>query len=273
VEGVGEIGGYALGEQLGEGATGVVYRARSAVGDEVAVKVLRPEQAGDTVARQRFRREARIAGGTDSPHVVPVLDTGEAAGTVFIVLPLYRDGSLARRLRERTRLGLDETMALAAQLGRGLDALHDRGVLHRDVKPSNVLLDGERAALADFGLARAADSTRMTRDGQLLGTAHYLAPELIEGAEASRASDLYALGCVLYECLVSEPPFTGRSPAELGYAHLVEPPANPCTRRPELPPGVGLTLLTALAKNPAERPTTGTALARMLHLARTSPPA
>jgi serine/threonine protein kinase len=272
VDGGRTIGRYRLEEELGQGATGVVYRATGDDGSEVALKLLRPEHAQEGVARSRFLREARIAGEIDSPHVASVLEAGEAAGTVYLVLPLYRGGSLAERLRERKRLGLDETVAIAAQLGRGLDALHEHGVLHRDVKPSNVLLDADTAALTDFGLARAADSTRMTREGQLLGTALYLAPELIEGADAARASDIYALGCVLYECLVSEPPFGGRSPAEVGFAHLVEGPPNPCERRPDLPPEVGSALLTALSKSPTERPTTATALARMLHLARTPRP-
>jgi serine/threonine protein kinase len=266
-------GGYRLGELLGQGASGVVYRASAPDGTEVAVKLLRPERAGDALARRRFAREARIAAAIDSPHVAPVLETGESDGAAYIVLPLYRDGSLAGRLRARGRLDPDDTAALAAQLGKGLDALHAAGVLHRDLKPSNVLLDGEVAALADFGLARATDSTRVTRDGHPLGTAHYLAPELIEGEDASRASDLYALGCVLYECLVSEPPFTGRSAAELGFAHLVEPTPDPRARRPELSAGVALALLTALEKSPTARPTSATALARMLHLARTAAPA
>jgi serine/threonine protein kinase len=266
------IGRYRLDEELGQGATGVVYRATRDDGGEVALKLLRPEHAQDTIARSRFLREARIAGEIESPHVAPVLDAGEAGGTVYLVLPLYRSGSLAERLRERTSLGVDETVALAAQLGRGLDALHERGILHRDVKPSNVLLDGDTAALADFGLARGNDSTRMTRDGQLLGTTLYLAPELIEGADATRASDVYALGCVLYECLVSEPPFGGRSPAEVGFAHLVEDPPDPRERRPELPAEVAAALLTSLSKSPSERPTTATALARMLHLGHTPRP-
>jgi serine/threonine-protein kinase len=269
MEGRTEVTGYRLGEVLGEGATGVVHRAIAPDGTEVAMKLLRAEHAGDTVARRRFEREARIATEIDSPYLVPVLETGNG----FIVLQLYRDGSLARRLADRGRLGLDEAVALAAQLGKGLDALHARGVLHRDVKPSNVLLDGETAALADFGLARGLDSTRMTRDGQTLGTALYLAPELIEGADATPAADIYALGCVLYECLVSEPPFTGRSAAELGFAHLVEPPPDPRERRPELSADVAFALLTTLRKSPTERPTTATAFARMLHLARSSAPA
>jgi eukaryotic-like serine/threonine-protein kinase len=263
------VGRYRLGRLLGEGALGLVYEAVGEDGTAVAVKVLRPERAEDAAARARFVREARLAARIESRHVVPVLEVGES----YLVLPYYPRGSLARRLEEGT-LGLDRTVRLAAELGRGLDALHEHGILHRDVKPSNVLLaeDGT-AALADFGLARASDSTRITRDGQLVGTPHYLAPELIEGAEATRASDLYALGCLLYECVAGDPPFTGDRPAEIGFAHLAEPPPDPRVRRPELSKDVALALLAALEKDPQARPTSGTALARLLHVARSASPA
>jgi serine/threonine-protein kinase len=166
---------------------------------------------------------------------------------------------------------VDETVELAAQLARGLDELHRRGIVHRDVKPSNVLFDTDgRAALSDFGLARAVDSTRLTREGQLLGTPHYLAPELIEGAEATPASDVYALGCLLYECVAGAPPFATRRLTELGFAHLAEPAPDPRDHRPDLPAGVAAALLAALEKDPAARPTTATALARMLSSSRTS---
>jgi serine/threonine-protein kinase len=188
-------------------------------------------------------------------------------------MPFLGDGSLAGRLRTLGQLSLAETVALAAQLGRGLDALHDVGVLHRDVKPSNVLLDGDgRAALSDFGLARTADSTRLTSAGQLLGSLHYLAPELIQCGAATPASDVYALGCLLYECLTGAPPFTGRSPAEIGFAHLAESPPDPRRCRPELPGEIVAALGAALEKDPGARPTSGTALARMLHVARNAQP-
>jgi serine/threonine protein kinase len=263
------IGRYRLRRLLGEGALGLVYEAVGEDGAVVAVKVLRPEWADDAVARARFLREARLAARIESRHVVPVLEVGES----WLVLPYFPRGSLAGRLREEGRLRLDRTVRLAAELGRGLDALHDRGILHRDVKPSNILLaeDGT-AALSDFGLARASDSTRITHDGQLVGTPHYLAPELIEGAEATRASDLYALGCLLYECVAGEPPFTGR-PAEIGFAHLAEAPPDPRERRPDLSEDVTVALVAALEKDPQARPTSGTALARMLHVARSASPA
>jgi eukaryotic-like serine/threonine-protein kinase len=260
-----EIGRYHTLELLGEGATGAVYRA--ADGErEVALKVLR---SSDPVAARRFEREARLAAAARSRHLVPVLEHGEG----YVVMPLYRGGSLATRLRREGPQALRAVVDLAAQLGRGLDSLHEQGVIHRDVKPSNVLLDETgTAALSDFGVARGEGSTQLTREGQLVGTLHYLAPELIEGAPASSASDIYALGCLLYECLTGAPPFSGRADAELGYAHLVEPPPDPRTRRPDLPDDAGRAVLTALAKKPSQRPTSATALARMLHLAHRSEP-
>jgi serine/threonine-protein kinase len=257
------IGRYRLGPVVGEGATGVVHRCTDGE-REVAVKLLRDR---DPVVEKRFEREARLAGRAESRHLVPVLDVGDG----YIVMPFYRGGTLAERLAAERRLSLDETVELAAQLGKGLDALHACSVVHRDVKPSNVLFDGNGvAALADFGLARGADSTQLTRDGQLVGTVHYLAPELIEGEPATPASDIYALGCVLYECLAGDPPFTGRGAAELGFAALHEPPPDPRERRPDLPADIVLGLLTMLEKNPTHRPTSGTAAARTLHLARSS---
>jgi serine/threonine-protein kinase len=265
------IGPYRLEELLGEGAAGLVFAARAESGGRVALKLLRPELAADTVMVARFEREARLARDLETPHVVPVLELGQSKNVTYLAMPYYSGGSLAHRLRTLGPLVLDDAAGLAAQLGRGLDALHGRGILHRDVKPSNVLLDGEgTAALADFGLARGAESTRLTADGQLLGTPHYLAPELIEGAEATRQSDVYALGCVLYECLAGEPPFAGRGAAEVGFAHLTEAPPDPRERRPGLPEGAAHAVLAALEKDPAARPTTATALAHMLRIGRSS---
>jgi len=267
------VAGYRLERLIGEGASGVVFAALDERDATVALKLLRPDLAKDAALRARFAREARLAGDLQSKHVVPILEHGESEGVVYLVLPLYAGGSLLARLRTRGRLEVDETAELAAQLARGLDALHGRGIVHRDLKPGNVLFTADgTAAIADFGLARAADSTRLTLDGQLLGTPHYVAPELIEGREATPASDLYALGCVLYECVVGEPPFAAHRVTELGFAHLMTPPPDPRERRPELTADFALALLNALEKNPTARPTTPTALARMLHLARTARP-
>jgi serine/threonine protein kinase len=269
-----EIGRYRLERLLGEGATGLVYSATDDEGQRVAVKLLRAERAADTASHARFVREARAVQEAASRHLVPILDLGEAGGLTYLVMPYYEGGSLAQRISAQGRLGIEETVELAAQLGRGLDELHRRGVLHRDVKPSNVLLDTAGvAALSDFGLARGPDWTRLTAEGQILGTPHYLAPELIEGLEATEASDVYALGCVLYECLVGEPPFAGRGIAAVGFAHLAEPPPDARERRREISAGLADAVLSALEKNPRARPTSGTALARMVHLGRSAQPA
>jgi serine/threonine protein kinase len=268
------LGPYRLLAAVGQGATGLVFRAQAEDGAEVALKVLRPDRAGHVVARARFQREGRLAGRLASRHLVPILEVSEADGLSYLVMPYYAGGSLADAFRAHGPLPLDRTLTLAAELGQGLDSLHAGGVLHRDVKPSNVLLDeAGSAALADFGLALAEDWTKVTSPGQLLGTARYLAPELIEGAEATRESDLYALACVLYEAATGRPPFDGRDAAELAFAHLVEPPPDPRDLRPELPQALAEALVAALEKEPAARPTSGTALARMLHVARTAPPA
>jgi serine/threonine-protein kinase len=266
------VGPYRIERVLGEGAVGVVVAA-ARDGEQFALKVLRPQQAGDAAVLARFRREASLARGIDPRHVVPILDVGESSGVTYLAMPYYDGGSLADRLLDRGALGIDETLDLAAGLGRGLDELHRRGIVHRDVKPSNVLLDSvDVPALSDFGLARAADSTRLTADGQIVGTPHYLAPELIEGEEATSASDIYALGCVLYECLTGRPPFAGRSVAAVGFAHLAEQPPDPRELRAGVSAELAEALLLPLEKDPGSRPTSGTALARLLHAGRSASP-
>jgi serine/threonine protein kinase len=255
------IDGYLLQEVIGEGASGVVHLAVTPAGVRAAVKMLRPERMRDATARTRFVREARLMAQVESRHIVSILDVGETGDTVYLAMPFYEHGSLAGK----GPLPLADVVALASQIGRGLDALHEHSIVHRDVKPSNVLLahDGT-AALTDFGLALAADSTRVTDTGVLLGTPHYLAPELIAGGDATKQSDIYALGCVLYELIAGHPPFADATrPTELSFAHLAQPV-------PEIhgaPTDVTLALQSALAKEPAERPTSATALARMLYLA------
>jgi len=259
VPGLQRLGEYELEDELGQGATGVVYRARSAKGDLVALKVLRPVLAGDATFRARLARELRIATEVRHEHLVSILDTGEADGQPYLAVELVASGSLADRLRHGP-LRLDEMLRVIAEIGAGLDALHAQGIVHRDVKPSNIMLRASgSAALTDFGLAKGAASTLLTRPGQVLGTLDYLAPEVVRGEEATSASDLYALGCVAFECLAGRPPFADRSLFGVGTAHLEDEPPEP-----PAPLDVAWVLLRALEKDPAARPPTATTYARLL---------
>ncbi len=253
------LGDYELEAELGQGATGVVYRARSRDGDLVALKLLGQAFAGDDAFRVRFMRELRIAKEVRHRHLVSILDAGEADGRPYLVLELLTGGSLADRLRPHP-LPLEGMLRLVAEIGAGLDALHRQGIVHRDVKPSNIMFrDDGSAALTDFGLAKGAAYTVLTRPGQVLGTLDYLAPELVRGKEATPASDLYALGCVAFECLAGRPPFADRSLFGVGAAHLADEPPDP-----PAPPEVSWTLLRALEKDPAARPPTSTTYAHLL---------
>ena len=256
------LGAYVLEEVLGRGATGVVWRATSPDGRDVALKVFDPALALDQEYRARLAREARVAREIQDPHLVRVLDAGDADDRLFLVLEYVSGGSLADRLADGP-LGLDETVRIVSEVAAGLDALHRGGIVHRDVKPSNVLLrENGAAALTDFGVAKGAAYTVLTRAGQVVGTLDYLAPELVRGGEATPASDVYALGCVAFECLAGRPPFGDRSLFGVGTAHLEDEPPEP----PGLP-GLAWAFQRALQKDPAERPATATTYAHLLQAA------
>jgi serine/threonine protein kinase len=245
---------------------GVVFRAlRESDGGSVALKVLRDELAGDELYRRRFEREARIASDLAHEHIVPVVDFGEASGRLYIAARYVRGVSLSERIASLGALPLAEVLRLASELSGALDALHVRGLVHRDVKPANVMVD-ERgaAALTDFGLARGVADTVLTKPGTVVGTVDYLAPELIRGQSASHSSDVYALGCLLYECLSGQPPFAGKTFVDTLAAHVTDEPPDLSSHRPDLPEGVSWAIMKALAKDPAERPVTATAYARVL---------
>jgi serine/threonine protein kinase len=262
------LGPYRIEARLGQGGMGMVFRAAGDDGRVVALKVLRDELVADEAFRRRLAREARAAAEVRHPNLVPVLDVGEADGRVYLAVGYVEGRSLAERLAGDGPLGVPELVRLAAEVGDGLEALHGRGIVHRDVKPANILLatDGT-AVLGDFGLAKNRAWTVLTRPGQVLGTLAYLAPERIRGEPAAPLSDLYALGCVLYECLAGAPPFAGRGVLRVGMAHLEEEPGDPAAGRADVPPALAWTVRQALAKDPARRPPTPAALARMLRLA------
>lgn len=262
------LGPYRIEARLGQGGMGIVFRARHDDGRTVALKVLREELAADEAFQRRLAREARAAAEASHPNLAPVLEAGEADGRLYLAVRFVDGRSLAERLAARGPLPVDQVVRLAAEVGAGLDALHRRGIVHRDVKSANILLAADgTAVLGDFGLAKSRAWTVLTRPGQVLGTLDYLAPELIRGEPAGPLSDLYALGCVLYECLAGAPPFAGRGVLRIGMAHLEEEPGNPAADRDDVPPALSWTVRQALAKDPARRPTSAAALARMLRLA------
>ena len=265
--GVGDrLGAFRLKEQLGAGGMGIVFRAvREDGGGEVALKVLRDELSGDETFRRRFEHEARSAKEVLSPHLVAVLEAGEAEGRYYLASEFVPGRTLEERVRQDGPLPLPDVIRIATELGAALDALHEAGIVHRDVKASNVLLrDDGTAMLTDFGLAKGEAYTVLTSPGQVMGTLDYLAPELIRGDEATPASDIYALGCATYECLTGTTPFGGQSLFQIGLAHLEEQPPDPHLARPDCPVGLSVAVLRALEKDPAERPATATAYARAL---------
>ncbi|HEV8650896.1 MAG TPA: serine/threonine-protein kinase [Actinomycetes bacterium] len=267
------LGPYRLDARLGEGAMGVVFRGvHEPDGAIVALKVLRRELAADDVYRRRFAHEARAAAEVAHPHLARVLEAGEAEGLLYLAVGYVEGWSLADRLAAEGPLPLLDLLRLAAEVGAALDVLHARGLVHRDVKPSNVLLDrAGSAVLGDLGLAKGRAYTVLTRPGQVLGTLDYLAPELIRGVPAGPPSDIYALGCVVFECMAGVPPFAGKSVLEVGVAHLQQEPPDAAAGRADLSPMLSWAVRQALAKDSSRRPTTATAFARMLRVAADQP--
>ena len=248
---------------------GVVYRARQRSLDRVvALKVLTPALAEDEVYRARFLREARLAASIEHPNVLPVHEAGEAGGHLFLAVRFVEGEDLGSLLGRERRLEPGRAVALIRQIAAALDAAHAKGLVHRDVKPSNVLVerrgDIEHASLTDFGVAKPADpDTRsLTQAGQLLGTVDYLAPELIEGEESGAASDVYALGCVLFELVTGHVPFERDSQLATLFAHVSDDPPAPSALEPTLPVGLDGVVARALAKDPGDRFATAGELAR-----------
>ena len=259
------FGEYLIDGQLGEGGMGIVFRAVREDGAVVALKVLKPGLVADEKATRRFAREARAAAAVVHPHLIDVVEAGDVDGTGFLAMRYVAGRSLDDRLREHGPLPVADTTRIAAEIGGALDALHAAGFVHRDVKPSNILLDDERGALlTDLGLAKRSDYSMLTAPGQMLGTLDYIAPELLRGGKPGPGSDLYALGCVVFECLAGTPPFGGHSVFEVGMAHLGDRPPDPCEGRTDAPAELSRHVLAALAKRPEERPPSATAYAELL---------
>ncbi|MBB4892069.1 serine/threonine-protein kinase [Streptomyces olivoverticillatus] len=251
-------GRYRLGEPLGRGGMGEVWQGQDEVlGRQVAVKLLLADE-GDENAAMRFRMEAQTAARLNHPQVVGVHDFGAWENRFYLVMELVEGPSLAAELAARGALDPPAVADIAAQTASGLAAAHRQGIVHRDVKPGNLMLGADGTLkIGDFGIARFVDETSaaLTRAGQIVGTSTYLAPERALGRTAGPESDVYALGCVLYQLLTGRPPFWDENPTALLYMHVDQAPVPPSQRRGDVPQPFERQLLRMLAKEPAERPT------------------
>jgi serine/threonine-protein kinase len=261
---------YRIERELGRGGMAVVFLARDLRHDRpVALKVLSPELAA-VLGTERFLREIQVAANLTHPHVLPLLDSGQADGLLFYTMPFVEGPTLRRRLEQQRQLPLEEVLRIAREVASALDYAHRRGVVHRDVKPENVLLADGHAMVADFGLARALEAAagpRLTASGVVLGTPAYLSPEQAAGSQATDGrADQYALGCVVYEMLAGQPPFTGPTAESLVHQHLNVAPRTVTELRPAVPAVLADALARALAKNPADRFETTAAFAAMLEV-------
>lgn len=251
--------GYEVESVVGAGGIGVLYRARQVRLDRpVALKLVEPDVARDPVTRERLRREARTVAALDHPNVVPLYEAGEQDGNVYIVTRWVEGTELGTLIHVQGPLEPGRAARTAAQIAAALEVAHEKGLIHRDVKPSNVILTPEdHVYLTDFGLAkRAGSAPGLTRGDLMLGTVDYVAPEQIEGNEPDARGDVYGLGCVLFEMLAGEAPFAEQKGGMAKmWAHVnAEPPAVR-QRRPEAPPGLEEVIGRAMAKAPDARPT------------------
>ncbi len=251
-----ELAGYHIEALIGRGGMGAVYRAEElTLGRKVALKVIAPELAEDSRFRERFLRESRIAASLDHPHIVPIFKAGDDDGALFLAMRYVEGTDLAKLLREGGAMAPRRAIDLLEQVAEALDAAHEKGLVHRDVKPSNVLMavagGKEHCYLADFGLTKRTGSlSGISAPGDVVGTLEYVAPEQITGGDVEARADLYSLGCVLYECLTGQPPFPRATDVALLWAHVHEDAQRPSEVRPELPKAIDAVFTRALAKEP-----------------------
>jgi eukaryotic-like serine/threonine-protein kinase len=263
---------YTLLEVLGDGGMARVYLARDNVLDrDVALKVLREQYAGDEAFVERFRREARSAASLNHPSIVQVYDQGRAQedGTYYIAMEYVPGGTLKERIVREGPLDHREAAGIASRVAEALKTAHARGIVHRDIKPHNVLLGASgETKVADFGIARAASSKTMTETNLVLGTSAYMSPEQVRGERVGPASDLYSLGVVLYEMLTGEQPYRAEDPIATAMKHLEEPPAHPGVANPAIPEGLDALVVKLLAKDPEDRYANAAVLAEDLRRVR-----
>jgi serine/threonine-protein kinase len=249
-----ELGDYRILEPLGRGATSVVYRAEHVrLGRQAALKLLTPA-FGEADFTERFLRESQLAASIDHPSIVPVYDAGDEDGLLYIAMACVDGSDLKTLLAEEERLPLRRALRIVGQIASALDAAHARGLVHRDVKPANILVAADdRAYLSDFGVVKELSSNGATRTGTFVGTIEYCAPEQVEGGPVDGRADVYALACVLYECLTGEPPFHRPSEVAILNAHLHAPPPKLTRAAPELPVALEPVISKALSKSPLDR--------------------
>jgi serine/threonine protein kinase len=267
------FGRYRLVELLGRGGMGEVWRAYDTDTDRiVAIKVLPANLSADEDFQRRFRREAHAAARLNNPHVIPIHHYGEVDGRLYVDMRLIEGRDLQGVLTAGP-LEPARAVRIIDQVAKALNAAHKVGLLHRDIKPSNILLDDDDFAyLIDFGIARAADETRMTKSGHMIGTFAYIAPERLDPQhEEDARADIYSLACVLYEALTGQPPFAGTTTAHLIAAHLNTPPPRPSTIQPTVPLAIDAVIATGMAKNPGQRYATTVELADAARDAITTP--
>jgi len=258
-----QFAGFRIERELGRGGMGVVYLAEHVhLGRRVALKFLGPGLAETDDFRERFVRESRLAASLHHPNIVTVYDAGEADGRLYIAMQ-YIDGTdLATVLSKEGALEPERALTILEQIASALDAAHAEGLVHRDVKPANVLMRDGHAYLTDFGLTkRTTSATSLTATGQFVGTAQYMAPEQIMGEAVDGRADIYALGCILFHCLTGVAPFERENSVAVIYAHLSEPPPAASALRPELPAALDAVIARAMAKAADDRYPTGAALA------------
>src|SRR5436309_1030172 len=262
---------YQLGDSIGRGGMATIYRGQDMRMDRVvAIKVLREVYSTDPKFVTRFQREAKAASSLQHPNIVQVYDYGQTDGNYFIVMELVEGTDLRRYLRSRGVLAVDRAIIIAHDVALGLGAAHRRGIVHRDVKPQNVLVGRDGSIkLTDFGIAsvyKDINAERLTTTGMTLGTVQYYAPEQAQGEIVSPAADVYALGIVLYEMLTGRTPFDGDTPVAVAMQHIQDLPRPPSQFNPNIPPALEEIILRCLEKAPEMRYSDGSALARALEL-------
>ena len=252
------IAGHRIEGVLGSGGgMGLVYRATQLSLDrEVALKFLSRELSGDPQFRERFRREGRLQATINHPHIAPVYEAGETEQGLFISMCVIEGPTLKDLIVDR-ELDEERTLELLSQVAEALDAAHEVGIVHRDVKPQNILVgQGDHAYLSDFGLTKSADVEGLTETGQLVGTIDYISPEQARSLPAIPASDVYSLACVLYECLAGQVPYWRPSEPAALFAHIMDPPPRLSECRPDLPVELDAVIAAGLAKHAGDRPAT-----------------